>query len=126
MVTLGGIQLDSNILWQDQYTWSPVVQEVDVTLGGNPVTFSRSVNASRPITLEATRTQGWLTKAQVDSLRALADVAGATYTLVIEAQNFIVQFRHEEAPALDFRPLIPRLNIDDQDYMVGVIKLMEV
>ena len=61
----------------------------------------------------------------VEALEALAAVAGASYSLQIEADFFVVQFRHTDPPAVDFRPLITRLNIASTDFMLGQIKLTQ-
>ena len=70
--------------------------------------------------------QGWLTLTQVDALKVLASTVGATYTLMIEAEIFVVQFRHEDFPAIEVEPLIPRLNEEATDFYSGTIKLLTV
>jgi hypothetical protein len=128
--TLGGVTLPPHIVWEDKYKWSPVLQEVKTTLGGRPVVFAASLLAGRRITLVAYSDQGWLTKAQVDSVRALAAVAGAQYAFSIgegaTLESYTVVFRHEEPPAVEFDPLIPRGVPLDGDYFVGRIKLLVV
>lgn len=125
-VVLGGVTLPSNIVWEDKYKWNPVVQDVKTTLGGRPVVFSASLTAGRRITLVAYSDQGWLTLAQVEAIKALADVAGATYMLTIGAETFTVSFRHDEPPAVEFDPLIPRGVPESGDYFVGRIKLRAI
>ena len=124
-VVLGGVTLPPNIVWEDKYKWNPVVQEVKSTLGGSLIVYSGQMRGRR-ITLVAYQDQGWLTLAQVDAVKALADVAGATYTLTIGAESFTVVFRHEEPPAVEFEPLIPRAVPESGDFFVGRIKLLVV
>lgn len=123
---LGGVTLPDGIVWEDKYKWSHVVQDVQMTLGGRPVVYSGSLQAGRRISLVAYQDQGWLTKEQVDQVMALAEVAGAQYALTIGAETFNVVFRHEEPPAVEFEPLIPRGIPVAGDFFVGRIKLLVV
>lgn len=125
---LGGVTLDDNMQWIDRAAQLPVAQTEQRTVAGNLVTFAQGLTLGRPITLEANETLGWrnTTFAIVEAIEALARVAGASYSLQIEADFFVVQFRHTDPPAVDFRPLISRLNIAPTDFMVGQIKLTQV
>lgn len=123
---LGTVTLDDNMQWIDRAQQAPVAQSDQRTVAGNLVTFAQGLTLGRPITLEANEDQGWITFAEVLALEALAAVAGATYSLQIEAEFFAVQFRHVDPPAVDFRPLISRLNIAPADFMVGQIRLTQV
>lgn len=123
---LGTVTLSDNMDWIDR-TQNPTVAQTDQrTVAGNLITFAQGLTLGRPITLEANERHGWITYKDVLDLEALAAVTGSTYSLQVEAAVFIVQFRNSDPPAVDFRPLIPRLNIDDKDYMVGQIKLTQV
>jgi len=124
---LGGVTLDDNMQWIDRAQQVPVAQTDSRTVAGNLVTFAQGLTLGRPITLEANENQGWrnTTFAIVQALEALAAVAGASYSLQIEAEFFVVQFRHVDPPAVDFRPLISRLNIASTDFMLGQIKLTQ-
>lgn len=123
---LGTVTLSDNMQWIDRAQQTPVAQTDQRTVAGNLVTFAQNLTLGRSITLEANEARGWITYQDVLDLEALAAVAGATYSLQIESDVFVVQFRHSDPPAVDFRPLIERLNIDPADYMVGQIKLTQV
>lgn len=112
--------------WPDRFTYSPVGQTHQRTLGGQLVTFEASLVAGRNITLQATQDQGWLTKKQVDDLKAIADTVGNTYSFVYDVDTFTVIFDHSNGPAVDFSLLVPRPNVEDTDYMSGTIKLLTV
>ncbi len=120
------LDLPDNMLWTDRHQWLPVGQSVRRTVAGNVVTFAQSLIKGQPITLVANAAQGWLTLTQVDALKTLASTVGATYTLMIEAEIFVVQFRHEDFPAIEVEPLIPRLNEEATDFYSGTIKLLTV
>lgn len=126
MISLGGVQLPSNLIWEDRYGWSPVTQSVKMTLGGRPIVYSAQLQAGRRITLSSSQDMGWVTKEQVDSLMQLADVAGAQYSLTIGSATFDVVFRHEDPPAVEASPLIPRGDPVAGDYFLCRIKLLTV
>lgn len=125
-IELGGVVLNPGMVWSDRYSYSPVTQNVNRTLGGVIRVTSLQLKKGRPITLEAIQDQGWLTRTVVDQVKALADVAGATYSLTVGPESFIVMFRHEDGPAVEFLPLIPRGEPLDDDYFVGTLKLITV
>ena len=70
---------------------------------------------------------GWLTHADMVALKALASVVGGSYTLNYEGVSSTVRFRTEDIPVISGQPLIPRSNIENEDYYSEItIKLMEV
>jgi hypothetical protein len=124
-IILGGITLNPNMVWVDRHTYSPVLQEVKLTLGGVPVIYSASQSAGRPITLTAYSDQGWLTKTMADAVFALSQSAVQT-TITIGAETFNVVFRHHDSPAVTLAPLLPRAVPLPEDYFVGEIKMMTI
>lgn len=125
-IELGGVTLSPHMLWVDEVEYSDVEQSTLRTLGGDLRIYSQSLTKGRPITLVASDDQGWLTRDQVDSVRALASAAGNIYTLVIGIQTFSVVFRHEEPPAFAAQPLVFRVDAPSTDYYTATIKLMTV
>lgn len=125
-LNLGGVELNPSMLWLDRHDSQNVAQSTVRTLGGGLVVFSQSLSLGEDITLQANQDSGWLTKSQVDSLITLARTAGAVYTLTVDGDAYDVIFKHDDPPAVNFRPLIPRLNMASTDYMVGTIKLLTV
>ncbi|GMQ91709.1 MAG: hypothetical protein BMS9Abin11_1020 [Gammaproteobacteria bacterium] len=125
-VVLGGVTLSNHLIWEDEDTYSSVASSVKRTLAGSVVYRDQTLTLGRPITLVAKVDQGWLTKAQVDAVRTLANVAGAVYSLTVGTQNFNVKFRHHESPAFTADALIKRNNPSVNDYYTCTIKLMTV
>lgn len=125
-ISLDAIVLDDSLIWEDRHEAQKVAQAVRRTLGGSPVVFTGALGAGFPITLVATANFGWFTKAQVDALQLIADVAGGVYSLVYGALTASVMFRHQDAPAVAFTPLLARQTQLSTDYFTGTIKLMTV
>lgn len=125
-VTLEGVSLNPNLVWDDEHAWSPVAQSVRPTLDGGLAVFHATLAAGRPITLKSTQDTGWLTKTQVDAIAALADTPGGVFTLDIRGVARQVMFRHQDAPAFEAAPLIPRPNPASTDWYLATLKLMQL
>lgn len=121
---LDSIQLPDNLQWTDEYDVASVLQSARRTLDGTLVTFSRRVVGGRPITLESTADMGWVPRATVDALRALAQVPGATYPLELRGQGFMVMFRHQDGAALSATPLLPYAQPNPGDYYLVTLRLI--
>jgi hypothetical protein len=114
------------MVWLERQQSSKVAQSVRRTLGGRPVIFSSPILGGENVTLDSDAEHGWLTKTQLDAVKALADVPGAVYSLTFGATTISVMFRHNDAPAVDFTPFVPRQNHEAGDYFYGSIKLIKV
>lgn len=125
-ITLDGITLNTSMVWVERYQSKKVVQNVRDTLGGVPVVFVGTKDAGFPITLRAGDDYGWLTRSVVNQIMARADEAGAVYVLSFNDVEYSVIFRHNDAPAVDMQPMIPRTGDSDDDYFIGDIKLLTV
>ena len=125
-IVLGALTLSPSLLWEDRDVYSTVVQEVKRTLGGGLVVYHQSLSAGRPVTLTATEETGWITRGMLDALQAMANVAGAVYTLNLHGFAANVMFRHHEAPALSFAPLQPKSTPQAGDFYIGQLKLFTV
>lgn len=123
---LGGVILSPHMIWVDQFKYGPVAETAVRTLGGNLVMMSQELYSGRPITLVANETQGWLTKNQVTSIQQLANQAGATYQLQIDATIYDVSFRHDDSPAFIAEPLDQIGVFAPSGYYTATIKLRTV
>ena len=124
MIKIDTLELPPEIIWIDKQKWSGVYQGSVVTLGGKTVVQAIAAVNGRPITLNATANQGWLTLAQVDALKALAAVPGAVYSF--EYNGFVdnVVFNHGSSQALDLEPLVQ--GGEPSDYHFGTIRLLTI
>lgn len=76
-VVLGGVALNSQMVWVDRKISQSVAQSVLTTLGGSPVVYSQALIKGQSITLESQDDRGWLTTEQVNAIQALAEQPGA-------------------------------------------------
>lgn len=124
------IQIDTvtlpDLVIDGEFEFTGVRAEVAHSLGGTPIVWEDSIQG-KPLDLVGTRDEGWIDRTTLLALQALAGVAGATYTLTYESDTYNVRFRHEDVPAIEAFPIIPRPNPDGTDWYSNVrIKLMEV
>lgn len=93
---LGGVELPRGMLWTDEFTWVAVERSVERSITGAQVVDQAAKVAGRPITLQGVRDQGWIRRATLLAVQALADVPGATYTLKLaDGREFEVMFAPE-------------------------------
>jgi len=110
---IGGVTLDRDMVWIDEYLWKRRRGSFTPTIGGGGIAQDFAASESgRPITLESVNGQGSQTKATVDALAALEAVPGATYTLSIvhnsETLTKTVMFRPgEDEGAVQFSQKTP-------------------
>lgn len=120
MNTLEAVPLP-DLEWTDEFAWTPVRQQQQITLTGALVVEEAAVQAGRPITL----TGDWASRAVVKALYALATVAGATYTLTLGDEQYTVMFRRNDG-ALSAEPVTALVDPDDSDFYQLTLRLMSV
>lgn len=97
-----------------------------MTLGGNPVVYSKALHGNRPVTLEATEDTGWFSKAMVDDIEAMASVPGGVYTLNFHGEVMNVIFAHHDGHPIDLKPLQPKAIPLPEDCYIGTLKFITV
>ncbi|KWT77350.1 hypothetical protein [Candidatus Magnetominusculus xianensis] len=125
MIKLGDVEFPNQIFWPNRFEWTGVSETAERTLSGGVIVYGSEISG-RHIDLEGRDNMCWITYAQVKVLQAMASVQDAEYELVYDDETFNVRFRHEDAPALEFSPVIERSAYNDNDYFNCKIRLMEV
>lgn len=127
-IVLGGVTLHPDMIWRERFTDQKVAQSAKRTLGGALVVFAGSLHNGAPITLATAESTGYPTRAMVDAVRALAEVAGAQYTLSFHGTDYSVIFRPDESGgnAVVMEPLKKTNRPEAGDWMRGEIRLLTV
>jgi len=90
---LNGIELPRGMLWVDEFNWSAVEKTVERSITGAQVVDAAARLAGRPVTLQAVETQGWIRRATLLAVQALADDPAGEYLLKLaDGREFTVQF----------------------------------
>ena len=124
-VILGGVILSDDMVIDNNFSWEPFSGSITRTLGGRVCYYAVEGTGGKPIDLVATKESGWITYATYKQLKGLIDV-NTPLILIYGSDSYNVIFRFDNPPVLDFKPLLNRSNLEDNDYMYGTIKLLEV
>ena len=121
-IILGGVTLP-DLVKDQEYGWTGIRAEIDRSTGGAPIVWEQEITG-RPVDLVGGDDWGLITRSTLESLKALASVLRATYTLSYEGEEYTARFRHEEG-AIEATPVLPRPNQASGDYYRNVrIRLM--
>lgn len=107
---LAGIELPRGMLWVDEFNWSAVQKSVERGITGVQIIDAAARIEGRPITLQAVEDQGWISRATLLAVRALADIPGVQYPLQLaDGREFTVQFAADDPIAATpiSRPELP-------------------
>ncbi|MEW6487658.1 MAG: hypothetical protein AB1578_07060 [Thermodesulfobacteriota bacterium] len=116
---LGGVTLPADLLWVDEFAWTPVEQAREYTLDGSLILEEAVMQAGRPITLASGPDRAWVTRTTVAALYALAQAPAALALTLHDGRAFSVVFRHAER-ALEAEPVVPEVPSNDLQYRVTV------
>ena len=107
---LNGVELPRGMLWVDEFNWSAVQKTVERGITGAQIIDAAARIEGRAITLQAVEDQGWIRRATLLAVRALADAPGAQYLLQLaDGREFTVQFAADDPIAATpiSRPELP-------------------
>lgn len=94
MATLNGITLP-HLLWQDEFDYSPVGEDIKVSLEGTLIKQESYANEGRPITLIGGSNFGFIQRSVLTQLQSLEHTSNTVMTLVLDdSRVFNVEFRH--------------------------------
>lgn len=127
-IQLGNVTLPGDLVWVDEFTWTPMEQARSYTLDGGLIVEEAERRAGRPITLQGGEDQAWVTRAVVEWLYALARVpspAGGLVLVLADARVFHVVFRQAET-AIEATPIVPVSPPAPGDWYRVTLRLMTV
>ena len=126
-MTLDGIELPDDLLWVDEFDWNPVAQDIERSLTGALMVQEQAKLYGRPITLTGGDEAGWVTRATVLELMALAEVPSKIMKLTfVDGRVFLVRFNYQTNGVVSSYQIIksaaPALN----DLYMITVKLMSL
>lgn len=121
------VTLHEDLFWSDENNWHPVAQSAQRSITGALIIQTTTMLKGRNITLESEDDQSAaMARSVVDQLRNWAAVAGQQLTLTLRGVARTVIFRHQDGAGLEARPWIHYSDVDDEDYYLCVLRLMEI
>lgn len=124
MVYLDGIALPEDLIWVDQYAWSPVKQSVSVAVDGSLIIESAAQLAGRPMTLAGGQDSAWITKAALDVLQAKLYQPALEMALDWHGDTYTVVFVQPDGIAA--QPIVGYAVPDDDDFYVVTLKFLQL
>lgn len=113
MITLDGIQLPDQLVWDDEFAWSPANQQITLTLTGAQF-IQESAASGRPISLLHTD-KAWITRAALSQLKAKEAQLGLQMTLTMhDGRRFLVMFKRDPN-GVEADPVVEYADPDDAD-----------
>ena len=133
-ITLGAITLPTTLVWEDEFTWSPVSQNTEYSLTGALIVQEATKLAGRPITFagksDGNNHTGGISLTNLRLLPAALDVVGASWTLTLhDSRTFTVIPRDnplEAEPLPVYRSFFPANPTGDRWYLIRALKLQTV
>lgn len=124
-ITLDAIALPSDLIWIDEFDWSPRQQKESYTLTGALIVELGVKQKGRTITLLGGAESAWIERSVLVALYAkLSDAAAMTLTLN-DARVFSVVFSTDSRP-IEVAPIIDYSTPDSADWYSLTLKLMQV
>lgn len=126
MISLNGVTLDDDLIWEGEYDSPVIAQNLQRTILGVLVVQNLPQVKGRIINLTATGSgntfSGSFTRSQIEGFKIL-EQTGTVVEFIYETQtlNVIIQ-----AGGIQVRPLLPRPNQASTDLYIGTITLIEV
>ena len=117
------IILPPDLLWEDEFAWSPVSQSTERSLTGALLVDVGTRQDGMPITLTGTERHAWMQRTEVQALRAWVALPGQVFTLSINGAAFDVLFDHgteETSRAFVVAPLIDYSDPQGHHYYCSV------
>lgn len=90
------LALSDRLDWTDEFDWHPVEQATAYSTTGALLIDVATRLAGRPITLQGTDTQAWMSRAAMQQLAAWAAIPGAQFELVLRGSERQVVFDHAQ------------------------------
>ncbi len=126
MITLNTIQLPGDMVWEDEFEWTPVVHDTGYSCSGALLIEASTMLAGRPITLRSGEDFALVTRAVVLQLQTLLDAGDDDMILILhDGREFTVKFRRTET-AMGADPEYPLAPPADDDLYNLTLRLIEV
>lgn len=124
------ITLPDTLLWEDEYTWSPVITTTNYLLTGAIVIQSATKQTGRPITLVGAPDMGWITRSVLEDIRlnaaiAITDSTGRFKLTFKDGRSFNVVFRLDEVP-VEAEPVLGIPPQSNTDYYRVTLRFREI
>ena len=121
---LNALALPADMTWTDEFDWSPVERATEYSITGALVVDVGERLAGRPITLRGSEDAGWITRATLLSLYAMAADPDLALSLThADGRVFDVTFAE---PAIEAEPVLDYSDPVTGSFYAITLRLIEV
>ncbi|MCC6560187.1 MAG: hypothetical protein IT478_02415 [Xanthomonadales bacterium] len=126
-LTLGAttVTLSDDFEFPEEFDWSLIQIKKTYSVTGALIIQTGTKQVGRSITLQGDDQHAWVSRADLATLRTLANTAGALLTLVFRTVTYSVMFDHE-AGAIDAQPVADFDVPDPADWYVVTLRFFVV
>ena len=124
-ITLGTLTLPDDLIWIDEFTWTPMAKSSQYSVEGALIIQNALKLAGRPITLSGDVSAAWIARGVVKDLWALLSSATGLLLTLNDARTFNVTFAPGDNP-INAQPIVDYGTPDDADWYSLSIKLIQV
>ena len=123
---LDTMTLPDNLLWVNEFDWTPVAQSTDRSLTGSLIVSESLMTYGRSIVL-GDGENSWLTLSDLNTLFALSEIPKKKMLLVLpDDRQFTVIFDRQDGSPIEAQQVLPLTIPDDSDFYAVVIRLLTV
>ena len=115
------LTLPDDLLWTDEFTWQPVEQRTEYSITGALILEAAAKQSGRAITLAGDDFSGWISRADLLTLRTWAALPAQEFTLVLLGATYTVGITSLEA-----RSVAGYSDPAAGDFYVATLRLIEV
>lgn len=122
--TLDALTLPDDLLWVDEYAFTPVKQNLSIAVDGTLIVEAAAQLKGRPITLQGGRDYGWVDRTTLEALRAKQYQPGLQLALTVRGVTYQVLFM--QPGGIEAQPIIDYSNPSGADFYSVTLKFFEV
>jgi hypothetical protein len=120
---LDAISLPVDLLWVDEYAYTPVKQTINTAVDGSLVIEAAAALTGRPITLQGGDDYAWISKATLESLRLKQATPGLVMTLSLLGVTHSVIFIQ---PGITAKQVVDYSNPASGDWYSVTLKFIKI
>ncbi len=124
-ITLGALTLPDDLIWIDEFTWTPMAKSSIYSIDGKPIIQNALKLGGRPITLSGDVSAAWIARGVVKDLWELLSSDTNLLLTLNDARTFNVTFAPGDNP-INAQPIVDYSTPDDADWYSLSIKLIQV
>lgn len=119
------LTLPTDLLWIDEFDWTPVQQTQAYSITGALIIESGVKQAGREITLSGDNVSGLISRADLKTLESKLTKTPPLVLTLNDARTFNVIFNHAKKP-IEAKPWIDYSDVDNADLYTLKINLLAV